>query len=50
MAISYLFDFDGTLYIDKKIPKETQDALNLAKKHEVNYILIDDKYEVDIEL
>ena len=25
-------------------------TLNLAKKHEVNYILIDDKYEVDIEL
>ena len=25
-------------------------TLNLAKKHAVNYILIDDKYEVDIEL
>ena len=25
-------------------------TLNLAKKHEVIYILIDDKYEVDIEL
>ena len=25
-------------------------TLNLAKKYEVNYILIDDKYEVDIEL
>ena len=25
-------------------------TLNLAKKHKVNYILIDDKYEVDIEL
>ena len=25
-------------------------TLNLAQKHKVNYILIDDKYEVDIEL
>ena len=27
------FDFDGTIFIDKTIAKETQDAINLAKSH-----------------
>lgn len=27
------FDFDGTIYKDKKIDKETQDAIKLAKSH-----------------
>ena len=29
---------------------DNEAVLNLAKKHNVNYILIDDKYEIDIEL
>ncbi len=28
---------------------DNKQALELAKKHNVNYILIDDKYEVDID-
>ena len=29
--------------------EDNMQVLELAKKHEVNYILIDDKYEIDLQ-
>ena len=40
-----LFDEDCTM---DSVIKDNANVLNLAKAHNVNYILIDDKYEIDI--
>lgn len=34
----------------ENVLKDNTNILTLAQKHKVNYILIDDKYEIDIEL
>ncbi len=34
----------------ESVLEDNAEVLSLAQKHKVNYILIDDKYEVDIEL
>ena len=34
----------------ESVSEDNQEILNLAKKHNVNYILIEDKYEIDIDL
>lgn len=34
----------------ESVLKENAKFLKLAKKHNVNYVLIDDKYEIDIDL
>ena len=34
----------------EKVIKDNENMLNLAKKHNVNYILINNKYEVDINI
>lgn len=38
-------DEDCTL---ESVLKDNAKVLELAKKHDVNYVLIDDKYEIDI--
>lgn len=34
----------------EKVIEDNENILNLAKKHNVNYILIDNKYEIDIDI
>lgn len=40
-------DEDCTL---ENVLKDNARVLELAQKHNVNYVLIDDKYEIDIDL
>jgi 2-phosphoglycerate kinase len=34
----------------ENVLQDNKNTLSLAQKHKVNYILIDDKYEIDIDL
>ena len=50
---SYANIIEKRLYDDcalKDLLADNQNILTLAKKHNVNYLLIDDKYEVDIDI
>ncbi len=41
-------DDDGCTF--ESVLKDNAEMLSLAQKHKVNYVLIDDKYEMDIDL
>ena len=43
-------DTTNTMYVDDRYIELTQEQLALAKKYNADYILIDDNYEINIDL
>jgi len=41
---------DDTWCTIETVLKDNEEMLSLAQKHNVNYILIDDNYEINIDL